>query len=181
MFIVRNSYKLSRYITVEHFDKMGRLLFLVSIVYFYFNLNEYLVPAYKMKTFEARHLMELFVGEHAFMFWSVQLLGLVIPMILLLFKSMRKPVPMFIIAIVVLIAAWFKRLLIVVPTMEAPFCQTKCAGCLDAPSSYYCGVSYNRWNHHHNRDDNFRSDKLFPVILSEIAEEGHRINSLLNN
>src|SRR5665647_2516195 len=42
-------------------------------------------------------------------------------MILLLFKSMRKPVPMFIIAIVVLIASWFKRLLIVVPTMEVPF------------------------------------------------------------
>ena len=55
------------------------------------------------------------------MFWSVQLLGLIIPMILLLFKPMRKPMPMLIIAIVVLIASWFKRLLIVVPTMEAPF------------------------------------------------------------
>ena len=87
---------------------MGKLLFLVSIVYFYFNLNEYLVPAYKLKTFEARHLQELFVGEHAFMFWSVQLLGLIIPMILLLFKQMRKPFPMVIIAIVVLIASWFK-------------------------------------------------------------------------
>jgi len=121
MFFVRNNYKLSRYITLEHFDKMGKLLFLVSIVYFYFNLNEYLVPAYKMKTFEAHHLRELFVGEFAFMFWSVQLLGLIIPMILLLFKQMRKPFPMVIIAIVVLIASWFKRLLIVVPTMESPF------------------------------------------------------------
>jgi len=121
MFFVRNNYKLNRYITLEHFDKMGKLLFLVSIVYFYFNLNEYLVPAYKMKTFEARHLQELFVGEHSFMFWSVQLLGLIIPMILLLFKQMRRPFPMVIIAIVVLIASWFKRLLIVVPTMESPF------------------------------------------------------------
>ena len=121
MFFVRNNYKLSRYITLEHFDKMGKLLFLVSIVYFYFNLNEYLVPAYKMKTFEAHHLRELFVGEFAFMFWSVQLLGLIIPMILLLFKQMRKPFPMVIIATVVLIASWFKRLLIVVPTMESPF------------------------------------------------------------
>jgi Ni/Fe-hydrogenase subunit HybB-like protein len=121
MFFVRNNYKLKRYITVEHFDKMGKLLFLVSIVYFYFNVNEFLVPAYKMKTFEAHHLHELFVGNFAFEFWSVQLLGLIIPMILLLFRRMRKPLPMLIIGIVVLIASWFKRLLIVVPTMESPF------------------------------------------------------------
>jgi molybdopterin-containing oxidoreductase family membrane subunit len=121
MFFVRNNFKLKRYITLEHFDKMGKLLFLVSIVYFYFNLNEYLVPAYKMKTFEAYHLTELFVGKYAFTFWSVQLLGLIIPMILLLFKKMRKPMPMLVIGIVVLIASWFKRLLIVVPTMESPF------------------------------------------------------------
>ena len=121
MFFVRNNYKLNRYLTLEHFDKMGKLLFLVSIVYFYFNINEYLVPAYKLKTFEALHLHELFVGEFAFMFWSVQLLGLVIPMILLLFKSMRKPLPMVLIAFAVLVASWFKRLLIVVPTMESPF------------------------------------------------------------
>jgi molybdopterin-containing oxidoreductase family membrane subunit len=121
MFFVRYNYNLKRYITVEHFDKMGKLLFLVSIVYFYFNLNEFLVPAYKMKTFEAHHLHQLFAGEFAFQFWSVQLLGLIIPMILLLFKKMRKPLPMLIIGIVVLIASWFKRLLIVVPTMESPF------------------------------------------------------------
>ena len=34
---------------------------------------------------------------------------------------MRKPLPMLIISIFVLIASWFKRLLIVVPTMETPF------------------------------------------------------------
>jgi molybdopterin-containing oxidoreductase family membrane subunit len=121
MFFVRNNYKLNKYITLEHFDKMGKLLFLVSIVYFYFNINEYLVPAYKLKTAEAIHLKELFVGEFAFMFWSVQLLGLVIPMILLLFKQMRKPLPMVLIAIAVVVASWFKRLLIVVPTLETPF------------------------------------------------------------
>jgi molybdopterin-containing oxidoreductase family membrane subunit len=121
MFFVRNNFKLSRYITLEHFDKMGKLLFLVSIVYFYFNLNEYLVPAYKLKTAEALHLHELFAGEFAFMFWSTQLLGLIIPMILLLFRQMRKPVPMVVISIFVLIASWFKRLLIVVPTQESPY------------------------------------------------------------
>ena len=121
MYFYRNNYKLQDYITDAHFDNMGKLLVLVSLIYLYFNLNEYLVPAYKMKKFEAIHINELFTGAHAFLFWSTQLLGLVIPTVLLLFKKMRKPFPMLIIGIFVLVGAWFKRYIIVVPTQEHPY------------------------------------------------------------
>ena len=121
MFFYRNNYKLQDYITEAHFDNMGKLLVLVSLVYLYFNLNEFLVPGYKMKKFEAIHLNELFTGAHAFLFWSTQLLGLVIPTVLLLFKKMRKPLPMTIVSIFVLVGAWFKRYIIVVPTQEHPY------------------------------------------------------------
>ncbi|MCX6229456.1 MAG: polysulfide reductase NrfD [Bacteroidia bacterium] len=121
MYFIRSNYKLEKYLTNHHFDMMGKLLVLVSIVYLYFNINEYLVPSFKMKTAEAIHLHDLFVGEYAVMFWSVQLLGLVIPIILLLFSFFRKPFSMLIISIVVLVAAWFKRFLIVVPTQDHPF------------------------------------------------------------
>ena len=121
MYFVRTNYKLDKYLTLYHFDMMGKLLVLVSIVYLYFNINEYLGPGFKMKTAEAIHLKELFVGDYAIMFWSVQLLGLIIPIILLLFKVFRKPFSMLVISIVVLIAAWFKRFIIVVPTQNHPF------------------------------------------------------------
>ncbi len=121
MYFVRVNYKLDKYLTAYHFDMMGKLLVLVSIVYLYFNINEYLVPGFKMKTAEAIHLHDLFVGEYAFMFWCVQLMGLIVPIILMLFKFFRKPFSMFVISIVVLIAAWFKRFIIVVPTQDHPF------------------------------------------------------------
>jgi len=121
MYFVRTNYKLDKYLTLHHFDMMGKLLVLVSIVYLYFNINEYLVPGFKMKTAEAIHLKELFVGDYALMFWSVQLLGLIIPIILLLFKIFRKPFSMLVISVVMLIAAWFKRFIIVVPTQDHPF------------------------------------------------------------
>ncbi len=121
MFFYRKNYKLADYITDFHFDKMGQLLVLVMLVYFYFNLNEYMVPGYKMKKFDARHINDLFVGSHAVLFWSVQLLGLVIPIILLVFKPMRKPLPMVVIASFVLLGAWLKRYIIVIPTMEHPY------------------------------------------------------------
>ena len=121
MYFYRNNYKLHDYITDSHFDNMGKLLVLVSLIYLYFNLNEYMVPGYKMKKFEAIHLNELFTGVHALLFWSTQILGLVLPTILLLFKKIRKPTPMMIIAIFVLVGAWFKRYIIVVPTQEHPY------------------------------------------------------------
>lgn len=121
MVVYRKTYHLEKYITEFHFDKMGRLLVLVALVYLYFNINEYLVPGYKMKKFDHHHLMELFTGRFALLFWGAQLLGLVIPLILLLFKKVRRPLPMLVIALFVLAGAWVKRLLIVVPTMESPY------------------------------------------------------------
>jgi Ni/Fe-hydrogenase subunit HybB-like protein len=121
MYFFRVNYKLHDYITDHHFDKMGKLLVLVSLVYLYFNINEFLVPAYKMEKAEAVHLHELFAGRYALLFWIAQLPGLIIPITLLLFKTMRKALPMLIIAIAIVIASWIKRYLIVVPTMEHPF------------------------------------------------------------
>jgi molybdopterin-containing oxidoreductase family membrane subunit len=121
MYFFRKNYKLEEYLTDMHFDKMAKLLVLVSLVYLYFNLNEYMVPGYKMKRYDAIHIRDLFVGSHALLFWSVQILGLILPIILLLFKKMRRPNPMLIIAIFVMVGAWLKRYIIVVPTMEHPF------------------------------------------------------------
>jgi Ni/Fe-hydrogenase subunit HybB-like protein len=122
MFIIRRFYKqYSNYITDKHFDLMGKLLVLLSFVYLYFSVNEYLIPGYKMKGGEAEHLEELFTGHYAPMFWLVQIFGMIVPIIVLLFKKGRKPLPIFIIALLVIVGAWFKRYLIVIPTMLHTF------------------------------------------------------------
>lgn len=121
MYILRRVYKLEDYITDMHFDKMGKLLVLLCLVYLYFNVNEYLVPAYKTTNEEADYLYSLFVGDHAKMFWSVIIGGLVIPIIVLIFPQGRKPLPLFIIGFFVVIGAWWKRYIIVTPTLLHPF------------------------------------------------------------
>jgi Ni/Fe-hydrogenase subunit HybB-like protein len=107
-----------KYLTDLHFDRMGKLLVLLAMVYAYFSINEYLIPAYKMKGEEAHHLNELFTGYYAPMFWSVQFFGMILPIIVLLFKKGRQPLPMFIMAVLVIVCAWFKRYLIVIPSMS---------------------------------------------------------------
>ncbi len=121
MYFIRNAYNLHEYITDKVFDKMGKLLVLLSLVYLYFNINEYLGPAFKMVGVEGEHIIELFVGKYAGMYWAVQILGLILPIVVLSFAWGRKPLPMLIISILALLGAWFKRFLIVIPSLQHPY------------------------------------------------------------
>ncbi len=121
MYILRKIYHLEAYITDMHFDKMGKLLVLLCAIYLYFNINEYLVPAYKNTVEEAAHLKGLFLGEYAALFWAVIIGSLIVPIIVLIFPKGRKPLPVFIIGLIVVVGAWWKRYLIVTPTLLHPF------------------------------------------------------------
>ena len=121
MYVYRLRYGLKEYFEDVHFDQMGKLLVLVCLIYLYFNINEFLVPVYKMKLADGVHLKTLFSGGYAFLFWFVQIVGLMLPIVLIVMKFFRKPLPLTLISVVVLVSAWFKRYLIVIPTMEHPF------------------------------------------------------------
>ncbi len=120
MYFFNKNYKLQKYLLPKHFDMMAKLLVLTSLVYLYFNINEYIMPYYKMMQLDRDHLNELFSGEESILFWSVQIFGMFIPIILLLFKKMRTPLPMMIISVFVVIGAWLKRMIIVIPTQFHP-------------------------------------------------------------
>lgn len=121
VYVIRKAYHLEDYITDFHFDKLARFLVLACLVYLYFNVNEYLIPEFTSKKEETTHLNVLISGEYAPIFWFVNVGGLVIPIVIMLFKQGRKPLPMFFIGLLVVIGSWWKRYLIVTPTLLHPF------------------------------------------------------------
>jgi molybdopterin-containing oxidoreductase family membrane subunit len=131
MYVFRKAYKLESYITELHFDRMGKVLVMLALLYMYFNVNEYLVPAFKMKKPEAEHLTELFSGSFSHFFWFAIAVGMLIPIFILVFKNGRKPLPAFIAGCLVVVGAWCKRFLIVTPTLLHPFLPMH-----DVPESY---------------------------------------------
>ena len=142
MYVFRKYYKLENYITFEHFDKMGKITVMLAMLYLYFNVNEYLVPAFKMKKPEESFLNGLFVGDFAPLFWSAIFGGMIIPTIVLLFKKGRRPLPMFICGIMIVVGAWFKRYLIVTPTLLNPFLPMH-----NVPASYrHYFPSWQEWS-----------------------------------
>ena len=131
MYVFRKSYRLEKYITNDHFDRMGKVLVLLALLYLYFNVNEFLVPAFKMKKPEEEHLLGLFTGEFAVVFWFAITTAMIIPICILLFRRGRKPFPAFIAGVLVVVGSWFKRYLIVTPTLLHPFLPMQ-----DVPESY---------------------------------------------
>lgn len=55
------------------------------------------------------------------MFWFAIVVGMLIPITILITKAGRKPTFVFIAGIMVVVGAWFKRYLIVTPTLLHPF------------------------------------------------------------
>ena len=132
MAIFRKTYNLEQYITNVHFKKLSLLLFVLTLIYTYFNINEYGVPAYKMEKAESEYLNELFSGTHAPLYWSVQILGLLVPLILLALKRIRNSISWIVFASsLIVVGAMVKRYIIVIPTMLHPFVPIQ-----NAPLSY---------------------------------------------
>jgi molybdopterin-containing oxidoreductase family membrane subunit len=131
MYVFRTHYKLEKYITDMHFDRMGKVVVLLALLYLYFNVNEFLVPAFKMKKSEEHHLLGLFTGEYAPIFWFAISTAMIIPILILIFKKGRKPKAAFVAGILVVVGSWFKRYLIVTPTLLHPFLPM-----YDVPASY---------------------------------------------
>ena len=121
VYIIRRVRRLENYITEDHFDRLGKFLGLACLTYLYFNINEYLIPIFTAPVEEDRHLSDLVSGEWAPLFWFAQTIGLFLPLIILLFKKGRKPFPMLIIGLMVIIGSWWKRYIIVIPTLLHPF------------------------------------------------------------
>ena len=121
IYIIRKAKKLEEYITDFHFDKLGKFLALSCMIYLYFNINEYVMPFFTAKEGEVDHLNELFTGSYSIGFWFVTIIGLILPIIILLFKKGRKPKVMFYVGLAVVIGSWWKRFIIVTPTLLHPF------------------------------------------------------------
>lgn len=119
---LRHGYRLEHYLTPAHFYNLAKILLALTAFYLYLNVNKYGVPAFKMTKEERSLLNDLFYGRYDFLFWFTQVVGLVIPIIMLSFKKIRHNIKATVVAaIMVLLGALVNRFIIVVPNMLHPF------------------------------------------------------------
>lgn len=120
MVILRRAYRLEEYFKPIHFDYMGRLLLLFSLLWFYFTFAEYLTAFYGGEPAEMRTFWAKLSGPFAVPFWAMVAGCFVIPLALMCRKATRTPRGTLIAGIAVVIGMWLERFNIVVPTSVNP-------------------------------------------------------------
>jgi hypothetical protein len=127
MCVLRRVLRLEAYLQPVHFRNLGLLLLSFSLLYLYFNINEYLTVGYKFQSGEKVLLDRLLFGDYAPYFWVVQVVGVALPMLLMMGVLGPKRYRHFTVpglglaSFLAIIGAWAKRYLIVVPTLSSPF------------------------------------------------------------
>jgi len=120
MVLFRKIFHLEAYITERHVRNLGYLLLVALLLYLYLTVGEYLTTGYKLQV-EDKHLLELLLtGANAPWFWLFVIAGMVIPAFLVIVR--RGPVipRMVVAAVLVNVAMWVKRFVIVIPSLQVP-------------------------------------------------------------
>ena len=121
MWIYRKIYGLNKYFTDRHFVYMGVVMVVLGLGYGYFTFSEYLTSWYASEKWDAEVIHKLLAPEYyGTWFLLSNLLGILVPVVVMAIKKLRTPGFITIAAILMLISLWIKRYLIVVPTLETP-------------------------------------------------------------
>ena len=120
MWLYRRIYNLQAYITKDHFVKIGILLLILAAFFGYFTFSEYLTKWYGSEKNDALLIDKLF-SEFFWMFIISNYASVILPLIIMGIPKFRTINSITIAAIISVVALWFNRYLIVVPTLETPF------------------------------------------------------------
>jgi Ni/Fe-hydrogenase subunit HybB-like protein len=120
MNLIRKVYHLEDYLRPVHFNNLGILLLVMTLLWFYFTFTEYITVFYGADPLHMAIFWSKFTGSFAPYFWGMFIFCFVIPLPILSFKKTRTPAGTLIASISVIIGMWLERFVIVVPTLTNP-------------------------------------------------------------
>ncbi|MFH1295928.1 MAG: NrfD/PsrC family molybdoenzyme membrane anchor subunit [Bacteroidota bacterium] len=120
MWLFRKIYHLEKYITRKHFVNVGVLMLILAALFGYFTFSDYLTKWYGSERNDEL-LINLLFDEYYWLFILSNYVGVLMPMIVVGLPKLRTINNITISAVIVILALWINRYLIVVPTLESPY------------------------------------------------------------
>ena len=120
MAILRRVYRFEAYLKRVHFENMGKLLLLMSCLWFYFTFAEYLTAWYGGEEAEMATFWSKVSGQYALPFWVMVASCTIIPFGLMCFRRTRGVGGATVASVFVVLGMWLERFNIVVPTSQHP-------------------------------------------------------------
>jgi len=120
MSIIRRALHLEEYLLPVHFENLGKLLLLMSLLWVYFTVAENLTTWYGNSPAEMSVFGERVRGRYAPCFWFMVFCNFVLPFVLLSVKRLRSVATVTISGVTVLVGMWVERFMIVLPSLSRP-------------------------------------------------------------
>ena len=120
MYFIRRSYQLQDFLKPIHFNNLGLLLLVMSLLWFYFTFTENLTAFYGAEPAHLTVFWAKFTGEYAPFFWTMVLCCFVIPLAILANRKTRTVTGTTIASVFVIVGMWLERFTIVLPTLINP-------------------------------------------------------------
>src|SRR5437870_10053554 len=118
MAILRKLLHLEEYLLPVHFDNLGKLLLMMSLLWFYFVFAERLTTWYGNEPSEMAVFWQTQRGGFAPLFWAMVVCNFVIPFPLLAIKGLRTISGTVIASATIVVGMWLERFLIIVPSLS---------------------------------------------------------------
>ncbi len=120
MWFFRKVYHLEDYITKKHFVSVGLIMLVLAAFFGYFTFSDYLTKWYGSEKNDEL-LIQLLFHEFYWPFIISNYIGVLLPLLVVGIAKFRTIPNITITAVVVVIALWLNRYLIVVPTLQSPY------------------------------------------------------------
>ncbi len=120
MAIIRKVYHLEDYLKEIHFNYLGILLLVMTLLWFYFTFCEYLTVFYGSEPLEMQIFRSKVTGPYAFYFWTMVVCCFVIPFVILANRKTRTVTGTVVASAAITIGMWLERFTIVVPSLVNP-------------------------------------------------------------
>jgi molybdopterin-containing oxidoreductase family membrane subunit len=121
MFVLRKYMNFEHYITKLHFDNLGKLLLLLSLLWTYINILELFTGWYSGTSTEYEQLKYKLFGFYAPLYWEMILFCAVAPLLMISKRFRTSFVPMLVLSIAINIGMYTERFLIVATTMSRQY------------------------------------------------------------
>jgi Ni/Fe-hydrogenase subunit HybB-like protein len=120
MAALRWAYHLEDYLREIHFNNLGILLLVMTLLWFYFTFAEHLTTYYGSDPSHMAVFRNKVFGPYAPYFWTMVVCCFVIPLPILAFHRTRTVKGTVIASLAVIVGMWLERFTIVVPTLVNP-------------------------------------------------------------
>jgi molybdopterin-containing oxidoreductase family membrane subunit len=121
LIFVRQAFNLKHIITLDHLEKMNKVMIVTGSMVGYAYAMEFFIAWYSGNQFEQFVFLNRALGPYAWAYWTMVTCNVVFPQ-LFWFKKIRRSIPvMFAIGILVNVGMWFERFVIVVTSLSRDF------------------------------------------------------------